>query len=176
MIDAEYCRIMARYNRWMNARLYELCAKIPDRDRRQDRGAFFRSIHGTLNHLLYGDLAWLSRLTGDPPEIPPLGQELYPDFDELKAVREALDNRLVDWSVSLSQERLRTPFTYTSKVDGLVRTLPTWAVVVHLFNHQIHHRGQLTTLLMQLGHDPGVTDLPFMPGLAEVSREQTSAG
>jgi uncharacterized damage-inducible protein DinB len=61
------------------------------------------------------------------------------------------------------------PFTYTSKVDGRTRTLPTWVLVVHLFNHQTHHRGQLTTLLNQLGCDPGSTDLPFMPGVANVT-------
>lgn len=169
MIDVEYCQTMARYNRWMNERLYELCARIPDSDRRKDRGAFFRSVHGTLNHILFGDLAFLLRFTGDPAQVPPLGQELYGDFAELRAVREKIDARLVEWTAGLSEQWLRAPFTYTSAVDGATRTLPTWILVVHLFNHEAHHRGQLTTLLSQMGHDPGVTDLPFMPGVAQVS-------
>ena len=168
MIDVEYCRTMARYNRWMNERLYELCAGIADDERRRDRGAFFRSIHGTFNHILYADLAFLSRFTGDPPEVPPLGVELYERFEELRSVREKTDARLLDWSEELSETWLAAPFTYTSKVDGATRTLPTWILVAHLFNHQTHHRGQLTTLLSQMGHDPGVTDLPFMPGVAEI--------
>jgi uncharacterized damage-inducible protein DinB len=169
MIDAEYCRTMARYNRWMNERLYDLCADILDADRRADRGAFFRSIHGTLDHIVYADLAFLSRFTGDPPEVPPLGVELYADFAELRAVRTSIDRRLEQWVDTLTAQWLAAPFTFTSRVDGATRTLPTWILVAHLFNHQAHHRGQITTLLKQLGIDPGVTDLPFMPGVAEVT-------
>jgi uncharacterized damage-inducible protein DinB len=169
LIDAEYARLMARYNRWMNDRLYALCGGLPDAERRRDRGAFFRSVHGTLNHLVYADLAFLSRFTGDPPEVPPLGVELYARFEELAAVRAALDARLDAWAAGLSDAWLRAPHSYTSKVDGATRTLPAWILVAHLFNHQAHHRGQLTTLLSQQGLDVGTTDLPFMPGVAVVS-------
>ena len=168
MIDTAYCRAMTAYNRWMNERLYAVCARLSDDERRADRGAFFRSVHGTLDHIVYADLAWLSRFTGDPPEVPPLGRELYADFVELRAVRILLDDRLDAWGSTLDAQWLAAPFTYASKVDGTMRTLPAWILVVHLFNHQTHHRGQLTTLLKQLGHDPGVTDLPFMPGLTDV--------
>ena len=171
MLDAEYARTMARYNRWMNERLYSLCARIPDAERRVDRGAFFGSIHGTLNHLVYADLAFLSRFTGDPPEVPPLGEELHADFGELSDARESLDSRISAWTSDLSEDWLRSPFTYGSKVDGASRTVPAWILVAHLFNHQAHHRGQLTTLLSQLGHDPGTTDLPFMPGIASCPLE-----
>ena len=166
MIDAQYARTLARYNRWMNERLYALCDAIPDEERRRDRGAFFRSIHGTLNHLVYSDLAFLSRFTGDPPEVPPLGVELYDSWSELAAVRTKLDARLDAWTAGLSDAWLAAPFTFTSRVDGVTRTLPAWLLVVHLFNHQTHHRGQLTTLLSQMGRDPGITDLSFMPGLS----------
>lgn len=171
MLDAEYARLLARYNRWMNERLYALCGELPDAERRRDRGAFFKSIHGTLNHLVYADLAFLSRFTGDPPEVPPLGVELYADFAELRAVRGALDERLALWAGGLTDAWLRSPHTYTSKVDGATRTLPSWILVAHLFNHQAHHRGQLTTLLSQRGIDPGITDLPFMPGVATLHGE-----
>lgn len=168
MLDAEYCQVLARYNRWMNERIYALCAEIPDAERRRDRGAFFASVHGTLNHLLYADLAFLSRFTGDPPEVPPLGRELYADFGELSRERARVDARLLEWASGLGDDWLRAPFRYTSKVDGAERTLPAWILVAHLFNHQAHHRGQLTTLLSQMGYDPGATDLPFLPGLAAV--------
>jgi uncharacterized damage-inducible protein DinB len=71
VIDSEYCQVMARYGAWMNSKLFALCAGLSDDARKQDRGAFFRSIHGTLNHGLSGDLAWLSRFTGDPESPPP---------------------------------------------------------------------------------------------------------
>jgi uncharacterized damage-inducible protein DinB len=169
MIDAEYARTMARYNRWMNERLYALCASLGEEERRRDRGAFWKSIHGTLNHLCYADLAFLSRFTGDPGEVPPLGVELYASFAELLADRNAIDARLDAWAGSLTDAWLAAPHTYTSRVDGRTRTAPAWVLVAHLFNHQTHHRGQLTTLLSQMGHDCGVTDLPFMPGVAVLS-------
>ena len=66
MISAQHAEVMARYNQWTNERLFDICSKIPDRDRKADRGAFFRSIHSTLNHIIYGDLAFLSCFTGEP--------------------------------------------------------------------------------------------------------------
>ena len=163
MITAAYGVAMAQYNAWMNQRLYALCAGLPDTERRRDRGAFFKSIHGTLNHIVYADLAFLSRFTGDPPQVPELGVDLYADFAALQAARHALDDRLCDWSATLQDDWLQEPLTYISKVDGRRRTVPRWVLVVHVFNHQAHHRGQLTTLLMQRGIDPGVTDLIWLP-------------
>ncbi len=162
MITSDFCHTMAEYNEWMNARLYELCSSIPDAERKRDQGAYFKSIHSTLNHIVYADLAFLSRFTGDPPEVPPLGVDLYDDFDELRTARAALDRRLLDWTGTLTEPWLQQTQTYTSKVDGKTRTVPRWAMMVHMFNHQTHHRGQLTTLLSQMGLDIGTTDLPFM--------------
>ena len=168
MIDADYGRAMARYNRWMNQRLYTLCAVLEDAERKRDRGAFFGSIHGTLDHLLYGDLALLSRFTGDPPEMPRLGAPLHADFDQLAAERARVDARLLDWADGLTPEWLGRPLAFTSQTDGVTRELPAWTLVVHLFNHQTHHRGQLTTLLSQLGLDPGPTDLHKLPDLGRI--------
>jgi uncharacterized damage-inducible protein DinB len=169
MITPSYCRAMAAYNRWMNARLYALCAELSDAERKRDRGAFFRSIHGTLNHLLYGDRSWMSRFLGRDLGWKGPADELYADYGELHAARQALDNMIIDWAAALSERWLRADVTYTSKIDGRVRTFPAWLLVTHMFNHQTHHRGQLTTLLSQLGLDPGVTDLPWLPELAELT-------
>ena len=163
MITAAYSVAMAQYNAWMNQRLYALCAGLPDAERRRDRGAFFKSIHGTLNHIVYADLAFLSRFTGDPPQVPELDVDLYADFAALHAARLSLDQRLCDWTGTLQDDWLELPLTYTSKVDGRRRTVPRWVLVAHVFNHQTLHRGQVTTLLSQMGHDMGSTDLPFMP-------------
>jgi uncharacterized damage-inducible protein DinB len=171
MSTPTHYQTMAAYNEWMNQRLYALCAEIPDAVRKQDRGAFFRSIHGTLNHLLFGDRIWMGRFT-DQPFPARIGEELYSDFNQLRQERERTDRQIRDWTQQLSPEWLRQPFTYTSGVDGKTRTLATWVLVTHLFNHQTHHRGQLTTLLSQLGYDPGVTDLPWLPDLAALPNDE----
>ncbi len=165
MISAEYAQTLARYNAWMNARLFALCATVPESDLQADRGAFFKSIYATLNHVAYADLAFLSRFTGTPARAPELGADLFGNFAALRREREAIDARIVEWTASLSEAWLAGVQTYTSKVDGVTRTLPRGLLVGHVFNHQTHHRGQVTTLLAQSGLDMGSTDLPFMPGL-----------
>ena len=156
-----YYTVMATYNQWMNQKLYAVCADIPDRERKSDRGAFFKSINGTLNHILIGDLIWLGRFT-QQPFLAKLDQELYSDLNELLAERERLDLVIIDWSKNLTPSWLNETLTYTNS-SGYTRTLPHWLLTTHMFNHQTHHRGQLTTLLNQMGYNPGVTDLPAMP-------------
>ena len=163
MITAEYCRVMTDYNLWMNERLFDLCRSIDDAERKSDKAAFFGSIHGTLNHILYGDLAFMSRFTGIPAVVPELGVDLYDDFDDLWQSRSSLDNRICEWSSTLTAGWLEEELTYTSEVDGITRTIPKWVLVVHMLNHQTHHRGQITTILSQMALDVGTTDIPFMP-------------
>lgn len=164
MDNLSYCKTMAEYNYWMNQKLYTICAEIPDSERREDLGAFFKSIHGTLNHILVGDRIWLGRFT-EQPFLAKLDQEIYTDFDELRREREATDLQIIGWSEQLTSERLNQPFSFTSSSDGKTRVRPTWLLVTQLFNHQTHHRGQIATLLSQLGYDLGVTDLPYLPSL-----------
>lgn len=163
MIDATYCMIMAEYNQWMNHKLYSLCASIPDAERKQDNKAFFKSIHSTLNHIMYGDLAFMSRLTGHPKQVPELGEDIHTNFDDLREARSDLDVRILNWAATVSEDWLGENLTYESKVDGKHRTLPKWVIVTHMFNHETHHRGQITTLLSQMELDIGSTDIPFMP-------------
>ena len=94
-----------------------------------------------------------------------MGVDLYDDFDALRTARSAMDRDILDWTTGLTEAWLREPLTWTSGVDGLARTRPRRLLVSHLFNHQTHHRGQLTTLLCQMGCDVGSTDLPWMEGL-----------
>jgi uncharacterized damage-inducible protein DinB len=164
MISPEFCVTMARYNRWMNERVYELCAQLSDVARKEDRGAPFRSIHGTLNHLMVGDSIWMGRFTGTPFAVSSLGQELYSDFDELRSARQAFDASIVKWAESLTAETLAGDLVFTTIVNPQSRTMPMWFTVQHFFNHQTHHRGQLTTLIEQSGIDIGVTDLLLLPG------------
>jgi len=155
---------MADYNHWMNQNLYTVCSKISDIKRREDLGAFFKSIHGTLNHILVGDRIWLGRFT-EQPFLATLDQEIYPDFDELRQERELTDQQIIEWCDTVSSEWLNHPFTYTGITSLIARTRPGWLLVTHFFNHQTHHRGQIATLLNQLGYDLGVTDLPYLPSL-----------
>jgi len=169
-LAAQY-HALARYNTWMNARLYALCATLPDEVRKEDRGAFFRSVHGTLNHLLLTDRAWLGRFTRDAALAQSrdgngnpiaytgkLDQEVYADFALLRRERATTDAAIEAWAAGLTAEHLAAPFSYRSSA-GQRYDHPLWWAVIHFFNHQTHHRGQLTTLLTQLGHDSGVTDL-----------------
>lgn len=159
---------MARYNRWMNERLYAVADNLGDAERKRDRGAFFGSIHGTLNHLLLADRIWLGRLIGPAPvgaELGPggirtLDQELYADFDELRRERAKTDSELASHVATLTEDTLAGPLRFVR--NGAPNELPLWHALAQLFNHQTHHRGQVTTLLMQAGKDPGVTDLVAM--------------
>jgi len=158
-------RTYARYNRWMNERLYAVCAEIPDEERKRDRGAFFGSIHGTFNHLLLGDRLWMGRFVDEPFAIESLDQELYADFDELRTERARTDEDIIAFSESLDEEALARDFRFETLVNPGEHVFPFRHVLLHFFNHQTHHRGQATTLIKQAGYEPGVTDLMWLPGV-----------
>ena len=160
---------MARYNHWMNERLYECCAGIADGERKRDMGAFFRSIHGTLNHLLLADRVWMGRFLGSSFVVKSLDQELYAEFVQLRVERAITDEVIDHWVEALDQRKLGGELSYTSLANPAPRSYPLWLAVTHFFNHQTHHRGQLTTLLSQQGIDPGVTDLIGLPQAAEAT-------
>jgi uncharacterized damage-inducible protein DinB len=163
MIDVEYCQALAAYNAWMNGKLYAAAATMSDADRKADRGAFFRSLHSTLNHLVWADGLWLGRFNGRSYPTGPIGVDLHDGFDELLAARRALDDDIGAWAASVTAEQLAGTLTWYSGVARRELSRPRWLCVVQMFNHQTHHRGQATTLLKQAGIDPGITDLPWAP-------------
>lgn len=167
MIPKNQYELMAQYNQWMNQKLYAVCGDIPDDIRKKDVGLFFKSIHSTLNHILYGDWVWMGRFQnkGKMPEGLQMGKDLFEDFDQLQEERKETDRSILDWVVTLDDQCLKKPFSFTSQGDGKTRTMIAWYYVTHMFNHQTHHRGQVTASLSQLGYDFGVTDIPWMPGL-----------
>ncbi|MBL8643700.1 MAG: damage-inducible protein DinB [Rhodospirillaceae bacterium] len=162
-MTAQIFQTYARYNAWMNENVYTGCAKIPDTQRKADMGAFFKSIHGTLNHILVGDTIWLARFQG--AQLPPyaLNTIVYEDFDDLWAARRKLDGEIKAFAAGLTDDWLAKPFTFKSMSYNREITGDMWLFVMQLFNHQTHHRGQVTTLMKQCGVDPGPTDLPVMP-------------
>lgn len=161
-------RLMAEYNRWMNGKLYAVCSDIADEKRKADLGAFFRSIHGTLNHILWADRLWLRRFDVHAYPMTPMGQDLYADFSQLRAEREQTDALIRQWVEGLRDEWLAQRFEFTSLSDGKTRRASMWVFMTQFFNHQTHHRGQVTTLIKQLGYEPGITDIPWMPGAMEI--------
>jgi uncharacterized damage-inducible protein DinB len=154
---------MAAYNAWMNENIYNGCAGIPDADRKKDMGAFFTSIHGTLNHLVVGDMAWMSRF--QKTALPPykMNAIVYENFDDLWAARRKLDADITAFAAGLTDDAIAAPFRFISMTYNREITGDMWMFVMHMFNHQTHHRGQITTLMKQCGVDPGPTDLPVMP-------------
>lgn len=160
----DYAMAMARYNQWMNGKVYEAAAQLSDAQRKANRGAFFESVHGTLNHLLLGDRSWMQRMHGEPVTMTSPHEELFSDFEELRAARLAMDQTLLDWAASLEAVEPSRSYSFVSVTYQKTITLPYVAAVMQIFNHQTHHRGQVTTLLTQLGVDVGPTDIPLMPG------------
>ncbi len=170
MISVDYVRTMAAYGHWMNSRMMEAVTGIPAADRSRDLGAFFKSLHGTLDHILWADLIWMSRFEGTAPPVPKGGTGLlYPDWAELVSRRAEMDAHILGWAERVTPEWLASPLSYVTKFNPHHWTLPAWVAVTHFFNHGTHHRGQATTLMMQLGIDPGVTDLPALPGIFDGS-------
>jgi uncharacterized damage-inducible protein DinB len=152
-----------RYNSWVNRQLYAVCSSISDSERKRDLGAFFHSIHATLNHLLLTDLVWLGRLKGIEFPVRTLGDELYTDFDELRRERVLTDRELAEIFGNYTDADLNRGLVYTSVSTGKERSYPLHHVLLHLCNHQTHHRGQVTAMIRRLGFDYGDIDMLFMP-------------
>ena len=161
---ADQARLMASYNQWMNQRLYAVAAELSDDERKADRGAFFRSIHGTLNHLLLADHIWLGRFRGETYQAKTLAQELHGDFDELRREREIEDRAIIDWAASLTDDRLSETFEFSAFTSPVRQRCELWKPVTHFFNHQTHHRGQVHAMLTAAGARPGDTDLFLIDG------------
>ncbi|AUM13286.1 DinB family protein [Ketobacter alkanivorans] len=163
----------ARYNRKMNAQIYDVCAQLDQGQLEADRGAFFGSIYCTLNHIMIADLYWLQRVTkqpsplvdsaGEPLRIQALDQILYEQLATLSHWRSIIDDRIVACVEALAQESADLSRTLDHRLmDGSVVQFTLNKALCHWFNHQTHHRGQVTTILSQLHIDFGVTDLLLM--------------
>jgi uncharacterized damage-inducible protein DinB len=153
---------MARYNRWMNESLYTHAAALTDEQRKRDVGAFFGSLFSTLDHILFADKVWLSRFGACAPPKPQFPKNrLHDDFDALLADRRATDDAVDHFVASLTVDAIDQEMSYAN-LRGDPWAHPKWWAVSHFLNHGVHHRGQATTILMQLGVDPGVTDLLAM--------------
>lgn len=162
--------LMADYNQWMNKRTYDAVSNLSASERSESRGAFFGSIMGTLNHILVGDTIWLKRFSSHPVQLKTLdyvrglqtpqalGSILYREFGELQDARVTMDGTIQEFSHEITDEMLSTSLSYHN-TKGEPFTKNWGHLVQHFFNHQTHHRGQVSTLLYQTNVDIGVTDL-----------------
>lgn len=180
-MNCEHIQLMARYNQWMNGRLYEAASSLTDARLVADCGAFFGSILGTLNHLAVADTIWLRRFASHParyaaldpvrslPAPQALNQMLYPDLVQLRGYRAMLDDIILKWADEIREADLEHVLHYAN-TRGVVSDKRFFSLLMHFFNHQTHHRGQTTTLLSQAGVDVGVTDLlALIPNQAEAA-------
>jgi uncharacterized damage-inducible protein DinB len=170
---SDHYRRYARYNAWINQSLLEASLSVSVEAQNQDQNVFFHSLTGSWNHIMVGDLLWLNRLAkifpilddqmDKWPKPTQLNQILYSNLGALAKPRQQLDELIIQWCDFLRESDCEDRLQYHNSREELqVRPLPD--VLQHLFNHQTHHRGQITALLSQLGVDYGPTDFIAMPG------------
>jgi len=167
MITPEFAQTMARYNRWQNEVAYSTADSLSDSARDKDRGAFFGSITKTLNHIYWGDSMWLHRFVPENPRPPGAKIEdtlaVFDDWQALRAARPVLDQKIEQWTTTLTQDHLNSMMTWFSGTAGREFHQPRGMLVAHLFNHQTHHRGQVHAMLTAAGARTGDSDLPLLP-------------
>ncbi len=165
MISPTYVRQMAAYEAWQNENQYAAATSLSDAARRQDRGAFFGSIHASLNHMIWADMMWMSRIAGTalPKQVGiPQSVAMYEDWPTLKSQRLRFDKVIVDWAFGVTDADLAGDLNWYSAAAGRELQKPRWICITHMFNHQTHHRGQVHAMLTAAGAKPGDTDLALM--------------
>jgi uncharacterized damage-inducible protein DinB len=156
MLDA--FRMLARYNRIANERLYEKCGQLDPVEYRRQRQGSFGSIHGLLNHLLLGDRIWMSRFAGGGNTTPPLNSILFDTFPELRSARATQDEEIESFFAKAGADFLNLQFSYVNNQGkDYVETVPV--AVLHFFNHQTHHRGQVHLMMSQTDIKPPSLDM-----------------
>lgn len=162
--------LMAKYNQWMNKQVYSAALELDDFQLREDLGTFFGSILGSLNHILVGDIVWLKRFAEHPKNYKSLQylnslskplaltEILHSDFNELQKTRIKMDEVILKFSMEASEKDYELELSFNNMKGQLFKKRFGF-LVQHFYNHQTHHRGQVTTLLSQLGINVGVTDL-----------------
>lgn len=145
----------AGFHAWANRRLHAACATLSEERLAADRGAFFKSILGTLNHILLVDILYMDRLTGRPSRFRRLDEPVCASFAELRVRQAEMDRVYADWVATLTPQALDGNVTFRTLLDEpQIWTVPMRIYLTNLFQHQAHHRGQAHNLLSQEGLDP----------------------
>lgn len=165
MPNKEYALTMARYNRWQNESLLAAVDGLSASDREEDRGSFFGSIQKTASHILWGDMTWISRFAGTPAADGgiPESTDLITSWEKFRLERRAFDERMLQWAHEVAPDWFEGDLTWFSGAIGKKVTKPKKMLVIQLFNHQTHHRGQIHAMITSAGARPDDTDVPFMP-------------
>jgi uncharacterized damage-inducible protein DinB len=154
--------MMANYNAWANARLFRMAGALTDELYRREVGAYFKNLHGTLNHLLVADRIWMHRLTGTGDQPNKLNANLFDDLASLHAARVEEDGRLLGFVQGLAEPAFEEFLDYRM-LNGALQRQRRREILAHLFNHQTHHRGQAHAILTVLGvAEPEPLDLLIM--------------
>jgi uncharacterized damage-inducible protein DinB len=151
-------RMLARYNRIANERLYEACGRLEPVEFRRERKGSCGSIHGLLNHLLLGDRIWMSRFAGRGHTTPPLNSILFEDFAELRSARAAQDGEIEAFFAQTDTDFLQRQLPYTNN-QGKYYVEAAPVAVLHFFNHQTHHRAQVHVMISQTDIKPPSLDM-----------------
>ncbi|MCT8998989.1 DinB family protein [Chelativorans intermedius] len=157
----KHFEMMAAYNHWANSLLYAAAAELSEEEYGRDVGAFFKSMKGTLNHILVADRIWMKRFTGKGNAPARLDAVLYEAFPALRQAREAEDQRIIEWVASLDRTTLEGRFTYMTVVNPRMVSQRLAPALTHFFNHQTHHRGQAHMILSVLGKEPPSLDIIY---------------
>ena len=154
--------MFAGYNRWANRRIYAAALALPEDAYRAPRGAFFGSLHATLNHLVVADRIWMRRFTGEGPLHTRLDEVVYDDRDALAAARAAEDERIIGFIDGLTEGALAATFSYRTIASPQDITQPLAPALSHFFNHQTHHRGQAHSLVSQAAGNAAAPSLDLI--------------
>ncbi|OBZ96170.1 diguanylate cyclase [Pararhizobium polonicum] len=157
----DHYRMFADYNRWANRLLYAAAGNLTDAQYREDKGAFFGSLHATFNHVLAADRIWMKRFSGTGDAPAALDTILFADLPSLSAARAAEDERIIAWIGSLTEADLTGRFTYTPVSHPVPVTQRLAPPLSHVFNHQTHHRGQCHMTLTALGGPSLALDMSY---------------
>ncbi len=153
----EQIRLLYDYNSWANRRTLDACGALTDEQFTRDLGSSFRSVRDTLAHIMGAEWIWLERWHGSSPSALPKADQ-FPNFASLRQRWAEIESDLLRFVASLSQEALTGALSYRT-FDGKPYSQPLWQMLQHLANHGSYHRGQVTTMLRQLGAKPISTDL-----------------
>jgi len=159
MTIIENFKLLANFNTWANSKIFSACKELDETEYKKNRKAFFLSIHGTLNHLLLVDKAYIARIEGKDHGLKSLDQILYKNLYDLEGVRIKEDKRLVDLVNSLTEDSIHKKITYKGFETGNT-TYTINMILLTLFNHQTHHRGQIHNMLSQTSIEPPQLDIP----------------
>ncbi len=165
MSNKQYAVAMARYNLWQNENLVGAASTLTDAARQLERGAFFGSIEKTFAHILWGDRIWLSRFAGTDAPQGGIAQSVAmgQSWDAFCTARAEFDQQILAWAHGVDPAWFDGDLSWFSGAVGREVTKPKRLLVMQLFNHQTHHRGQIHAMLTAAGAKPGDTDVPFMP-------------